>query len=250
MEQRLVFVILNSHAICLFCSLFCVVSWSIGCILAEMISLAPSFPGDSEIDTLFKIFQALGTPTAETWPGVENLKDYHATFPKWARPSDEAMCHALHIRPQHNFDAEGIDLLRQLLTLNPAERISARKAKEHPWFTRDKLANMPSKARSKLEAHAAKVADEAATRAQQRKKEKADKKAQAKREAKARGEDDGENEAGAESEEYEEDEEPLRPAGASEDRMRDEQHEEDEEEEEEDASAHNTSSSSVSSSSP
>ena len=227
--------------------------WSIGCILAEMISLAPSFPGDSEIDTLFKIFQALGTPTPESWPGVDSLKDWHTTFPKWARPSDAQMCHALHIRPQHHFDAEGIDLLRQLLTLNPAERISARKAKEHPWFTRDKLANMPSKARSKLEAHAAKVAEEAATRAQQRKKEKADKKAQAKREARARGEDDGADEAGAESEEYEEDELPIQPAAATaaaEDRMRDEQQHEEEDEEEDDASAHNTSASSVSSSSP
>lgn len=222
-----------------------------------MVSLAPSFPGDSEIDTLFKIFQALGTPTAESWPGVESLKDWHTTFPKWKRPDDAAMCHALHIRPQHNFDAEGCDLLRQLLTLNPAERISARKAKEHPWFTRDKLGNMPSKARSKLEAHAAKVADEAATRAQQRKQEKAEKKAAARREAQARGEEDPDGDAdanGAESEEFDEDVVPEAAAAAaahhSEDRMRDEQrHEEEAEEgEEEEESANNTSNSSISSS--
>ncbi|KAH0484424.1 MAG: hypothetical protein KVP17_002214 [Porospora cf. gigantea B] len=37
--------------------------WSVGCIVGEMISGFPLFPGDSEIDTLYKIFQMLGTPT-------------------------------------------------------------------------------------------------------------------------------------------------------------------------------------------
>ena len=36
--------------------------WSIGCIFAEMINGKPLFPGDSEIDELFKIFKILGTP--------------------------------------------------------------------------------------------------------------------------------------------------------------------------------------------
>ena len=32
-------------------------TWSIGCILGEMIKLAPMFNGDCEIDELFKIFR-------------------------------------------------------------------------------------------------------------------------------------------------------------------------------------------------
>jgi hypothetical protein len=28
------------------------------------------FPGDSQIDELYRIFQLLGTPTEETWPGT------------------------------------------------------------------------------------------------------------------------------------------------------------------------------------
>ena len=31
--------------------------WSVGCIFAEMVNKSPLFPGDSEIDELFKIFQ-------------------------------------------------------------------------------------------------------------------------------------------------------------------------------------------------
>merc|ERR1719284_692838 len=57
--------------------------WSIGCVAAEMATGAPLFAGDSEIDTVFKIFQKLGTPTAEQWPGLSELPDFKATFPKW-----------------------------------------------------------------------------------------------------------------------------------------------------------------------
>ena len=34
--------------------------WGLGCIFAEMITNRPLFPGDSEIDQLFKIFRLLG----------------------------------------------------------------------------------------------------------------------------------------------------------------------------------------------
>ena len=50
--------------------------WSIGCIFAEMITRRPLFPGDSEIDELFRIFRVLGTPSEESWPGVTRLPDY------------------------------------------------------------------------------------------------------------------------------------------------------------------------------
>lgn len=36
--------------------------WSIGCIFAEMITKHALFPGDSEIDQMFRIFRTLGTP--------------------------------------------------------------------------------------------------------------------------------------------------------------------------------------------
>ena len=31
--------------------------WSVGCIFAEMCTRKPLFPGDSEIDEIFKIFK-------------------------------------------------------------------------------------------------------------------------------------------------------------------------------------------------
>ncbi|KMZ71943.1 hypothetical protein ZOSMA_171G00200 [Zostera marina] len=100
--------------------------WSIGCIFAEMVNRRPLFPGDSEIDELFKIFRGLGTPTEETWPGVTSLPDFKSAFPKW--PSKDFTT----LVP--NLDAAGIDLLSKMLRFQPSKRITARCALEHEYF--------------------------------------------------------------------------------------------------------------------
>lgn len=43
----------------------------------------PLFPGDSEIDQLFRVFRTLGTPDESKWPGVSQLPDYKSMFPRW-----------------------------------------------------------------------------------------------------------------------------------------------------------------------
>ncbi|KAK9194660.1 hypothetical protein WN944_005367 [Citrus x changshan-huyou] len=77
--------------------------WSVGCIFAEMVNQRPLFPGDSEIDELFKIFRVLGTPNEDTWPGVTSLPDFKSAFPKW--PSKELGTVVRNLEPA------GIDLL-------------------------------------------------------------------------------------------------------------------------------------------
>uniref|UniRef100_A0A8C6VTJ2 non-specific serine/threonine protein kinase n=1 Tax=Nothobranchius furzeri TaxID=105023 RepID=A0A8C6VTJ2_NOTFU len=41
--------------------------WAVGCIMAELYTLRPLFPGSSEVDTIFKICQVLGTPKKNDW---------------------------------------------------------------------------------------------------------------------------------------------------------------------------------------
>lgn len=100
--------------------------WSIGCIFAEMINQRPLFQGDSEIDELFKIFQVLGTPTEETWPGVSSLPDYKEMFPQWPSRSLAEVVPAL--------DTLGLDILQQMLRYQPESRATAASLLTHPYF--------------------------------------------------------------------------------------------------------------------
>ena len=100
--------------------------WSIGVIFAEMVNRRPLWPGDSEIDELYKIFRTCGTPTEETWPGVSNLPDYKPTFPKWPGSSLK--------RTVPTLDADGFDLISKMLAYEPVARITAKDALNHPWF--------------------------------------------------------------------------------------------------------------------
>ena len=100
--------------------------WSVGCIFAEMITKKPLFTGDSQIDQIFKIFRLMGTPDETIWPGITKFPDYKATFPKWKACPLEKMF--------PNLEASGIDLIEKMLNLNPAQRISARKALDHEYF--------------------------------------------------------------------------------------------------------------------
>lgn len=106
--------------------------WSIGCIFAEMATGMPLFPGRSDIDQLFKIFQRRGTPTADVWPAVTRLPHYNPEFPQWRErpiteylPLDSATLHNPH---------QGVDLLTKLLQYDPERRIACKTALQHPYF--------------------------------------------------------------------------------------------------------------------
>ncbi|XP_017374891.1 cyclin-dependent kinase 2 isoform X1 [Cebus imitator] len=84
------------------------------------------FPGDSEIDQLFRIFRTLGTPDEVVWPGVTSMPDYKPSFPKWARQDFSKVVPPL--------DEDGRSLLSQMLHYDPNKRISAKAALAHPFF--------------------------------------------------------------------------------------------------------------------
>jgi len=103
--------------------------WSIGCVMAEMATGQPLFAGDSEIDTLFKIFQKLGTPTEAMWPGLSELPDFKLSFPRWPpRGWTQIRNTAAQV------GADGIELLEKLMTYDPRRRLSARQSVQHRYF--------------------------------------------------------------------------------------------------------------------
>ncbi|GAA5977888.1 hypothetical protein JCM11641_006100 [Rhodosporidiobolus odoratus] len=100
--------------------------WSVGCIFAEMIMRQPLFPGDSEIDEIFRIFRLLGTPDEDVWPGVTSLPDYKTTFPNWH--SKDLQEHV------HGATEESAELILGMLAYDPAKRISAKAALQSDYF--------------------------------------------------------------------------------------------------------------------
>jgi cyclin-dependent kinase len=103
--------------------------WSVGCVFGELATGGPLFGGDSEIDTIFKVFQKLGTPVAEQWPEVVDLPEFKPTFPKWAPRGWDNIRNT-----KEQVGSEGIDLLERFLAYDPKRRLSARKALQHPYF--------------------------------------------------------------------------------------------------------------------
>lgn len=109
--------------------------WSVGCIMAELILCEPLFQGRGELDQMKKIFQLLGTPKQENWPGWDELPDVkNLQFkPQESQLRSKFPAKAFGIGQALLTDT-GFDLLSRLLEMNPAKRITAAEALKHPWF--------------------------------------------------------------------------------------------------------------------
>jgi len=100
--------------------------WSAGCIMAEMYTGRPLFPGTTNEDQINKIFRLMGTPTEHFWPGISQFPEYKPNFNVYAAQDLRL------ILPQ--IDQLGLDLLSRMLQLRPDMRINAVDAMRHPWF--------------------------------------------------------------------------------------------------------------------
>ncbi|KAK2196978.1 bifunctional Serine-threonine-protein kinase [Babesia duncani] len=102
-------------------------SWSIGCVIGEMLLGRPLFAGDTSVDQLVKIIQVLGTPTLEQMHAM-NPHYNNVTFPS-IRPVDWRKIFSKHIPDI------AIDFINQFLKYSPLERIHPLEALGHDFFT-------------------------------------------------------------------------------------------------------------------
>jgi len=126
--------------------------WSLGCIIAELLSMQegnvpgfkdrkPLFPGgkcfplsgdagtakgDERLDQLSTIFGVIGTPSKED---IERIGEASKHIQSLGRIDAKPLKELFPASP-----TKAVDLLQKMLLFNPAERITATEALEHPFF--------------------------------------------------------------------------------------------------------------------
>eukprot|EP00127_Corallochytrium_limacisporum_P005004 Clim_evm27s196 gene=Clim_evmTU27s196 len=101
--------------------------WAMGGIMAELFSLRPLFPGSSEIDEIYKIISVLGPPSRGDWPDGHRL----AAAMNFRMP-DMVSTPLKTILPMASPAA--LELLEATLMWNPAQRPSASRCLQFPFF--------------------------------------------------------------------------------------------------------------------
>ncbi|KAJ9585804.1 hypothetical protein L9F63_002395, partial [Diploptera punctata] len=93
--------------------------WAVGCIIGELLTNSPLFPGETDIEQLAIVIRTLGSPTHETWPGVRELPDYNKiSFPETKGVNWDQIF--------SDCTPEAIDLLSKFLIYNADKRLRAR----------------------------------------------------------------------------------------------------------------------------
>lgn len=102
------------------------------CVLGEMFTRKPILPGTSDLDQLEKIWFLCGSPNQHNWPYFDQLPGCEGVRRFNSQPRRLPQTY-------ESVGPETVDLLDQLLKINPKERITAAAALEHDYFWTDPL---------------------------------------------------------------------------------------------------------------
>lgn len=109
--------------------------WSVGCVLAELFTGRPLFPGKNSVDQLARIVKVLGPPTPADLVAMgqparkatQSTAKVPLTAPQARRLLEDNLA-ALGL------PVTAIDLLAEMLKYDPAQRVTAEQALRHPFF--------------------------------------------------------------------------------------------------------------------
>jgi serine/threonine protein kinase len=105
--------------------------WSMGCIFAEFFTLKPVFQSKTEFEALDKAFKILGYPTADHSPHLLELPKLNRSFSNLPRhPIQPLSAYFPMIE-----NPVALDLLSKMLALDPRNRITAKEALRHEFFS-------------------------------------------------------------------------------------------------------------------
>ncbi|XP_068110105.1 mitogen-activated protein kinase 12-like [Hyperolius riggenbachi] len=102
--------------------------WSVGCIMAEMITGRVLFPGGDYFDELNKIIEVIGSPQPSLINKMESkhAQDYLKMLPAKQKKNFKELFPTM--------SALEIDLLEKMLELDPEKRLSALQCLAHPYL--------------------------------------------------------------------------------------------------------------------
>ncbi|KAK4686561.1 hypothetical protein P7C73_g3568, partial [Tremellales sp. Uapishka_1] len=102
--------------------------WSIGCILAEMLSGKPLFPGKDYHHQLQLILDVLGTPTIDEFYAITSRrsKEYIRALPFRKKKTFQSL--------YPNASPAAIDFLQKTLTFDPRKRFTIEQCLTHPYL--------------------------------------------------------------------------------------------------------------------
>ena len=102
--------------------------WGAGCVMFEITSLYPLFPGSNEVDQISRIHKVLGSPSPEV---LGKFKAKGTTHIALDFPEQKGIG-IPNLIPQAS--PEAVDLVVKMLRYDAAERITSREAMRHPYF--------------------------------------------------------------------------------------------------------------------
>lgn len=101
--------------------------WSLGCILGEMLTGKPIFPGTSTLNQLDRILELTGRPSQEDIDSIQS--NLASTMLDSLPPTRKRSFHSFF--PAAGDDA--VDLVRKLLQFNPVKRLSIEQTLKHKY---------------------------------------------------------------------------------------------------------------------
>nr|XP_031529495.1 mitogen-activated protein kinase 12 isoform X3 [Vicugna pacos] len=102
--------------------------WSVGCIMAEMITGKTLFKGNDHLDQLKEIMKVTGTPPAEFVQRLQSdeAKNYMKGLPELEKKDFASIL--------TNASPLAVNLLEKMLVLDAERRVTAAEALAHPYF--------------------------------------------------------------------------------------------------------------------